>query len=710
MWKLLVIAWVVAARAADARPMPATVDDATMTRLARDVLATYREADRATYLNNVVQLDMLAGRPADAAHALAELPHPDVRLTIAVATARGQSLASAFHAAFDKLDDLAAQQALGPVSLDPSFADQDLADAIAAARAQASLDDAAAIALARAYLTDRLAKRWAPLLGPLIAADDARRYAIDDVLVPTSDGAQIETLVYRPRALAKATALLFFTIYSRSDWSYSEARRSAAHGYAGVVGYTRGKGKSTSERVPYEHDGDDATAVIDWLAKQPWCDGRVGMYGGSYVGFVQWATAKHHPAALKAIMPQMTAAPGLDVPMEHGVWASFIYPWPFYTLDNAGTDDAVYNDRARWDRMQRTWYSTGQAYRALPQIDGHPNPWFERWLSHPSYDAYWQAMIPQQRELASIDIPVLTTTGYYDGAQVGALHYYLDQLAYDAHADHTLLIGPYEHLSGQRRVLDVLGGYAIDPVAQIDLRTVRYEWFDYIFKHGPRPALLADRVNYEVMGANVWKHAPSIAAMASARPRFYLVRDKLATAPAASSVKLRVDFADRSDVDYEASSQIITKQLDTHAGLAFATDPLAKPTELAGLFSGELDFVTNKRDFDLSIQLYEQTASGEYFALSSYLTRASYAADPSQRRLLEPGKHQHLHVDSHRLTAKVIAAGSRIIAVIAVPKQRDIEINYGTGKDVADETIADAKIPLEINWYGDSYLELPMLR
>src|SRR6185503_14733814 len=138
----------------------------------------------------------------------------------------------------------------------------------------------------------------------------------------------------------------------------------------------------------------------------------------SYVGFTHWAAAKHHPAALEAIMPQMTAAPGLDVPMEHGVWASFVYPWPFYTLDTAGTDDPVYDDHARWDRLQRTWYSTGQAYRALPKIDGHPNPWFARWLSHPSYDAYWQAMIPYKQQFASIDIPVLTTTGYYDGAQV----------------------------------------------------------------------------------------------------------------------------------------------------------------------------------------------------------------------------------------------------------------------------------------------------
>ena len=72
-----------------------------------------------------------------------------------------------------------------------------------------------------------------------------------------------------------------------------EARRTASNGYAGVEGLTRGKGCSPDAPVPYEHDGSDAAAVIDPISRQPWSDGRVGMYGGSYEGFTQWAAAKH---------------------------------------------------------------------------------------------------------------------------------------------------------------------------------------------------------------------------------------------------------------------------------------------------------------------------------------------------------------------------------------------------------------------------------
>jgi uncharacterized protein len=75
------------------------------------------------------------------------------------------------------------------------------------------------------------------------------------------------------------------------------------------------------------------------------------------------------------------------------------------------------------------------------------------------------------------------------------------------------LPGPYNHLGAQRHPQDVGGGCAIDPVARIDIEELRYQWFDYVLKSRPKPALLADKVNYEVMGADEWKHAPTIAEM-----------------------------------------------------------------------------------------------------------------------------------------------------------------------------------------------------
>src|SRR3954451_24036239 len=138
-------------------------------------------------------------------------------------------------------------------------------------------------------------------------------------------------------------------------------------------------------------------------------------------------------------------------------------------------------------------------------------------------------MIPYRKEFAGIDIPVLTTTGYYDDGQIGALCYFIQHNLYRPGAEHYLLIGPYNHGSGQRGTIGRLGGlqtilrgYETDPVAQIDLGELRYQWFDHVFKGAPRPAILKDKINYEVMGANEWRHAPSLAAMGERTLKLHL--------------------------------------------------------------------------------------------------------------------------------------------------------------------------------------------
>jgi len=112
----------------------------------------------------------------------------------------------------------------------------------------------------------------------------------------------------------------------------------------------------------------------------------------------------------------------------------------------------------------------------------------------------------------------------------------------------------------------------------------------------------------------------------------------------------------------------------------------------------------------LDIDLYELTAKGDYVQLAPYWSRASYVGHRGRRRLLTPGKREHLNIQSIRLMSKRLEAGSRIALVLSVIKSPERQINYGSGKDVSDETIADAKTPLEIKWYGDSHVDLPVWR
>lgn len=766
-----------AASAAFAQPFdfPAAAGDAelaaAMTGLARQVIPAYRpidreidrDIDRDKSLDDRFRLQLVAGQPEEAGRTLAALrelrraasspPSPASTIQYEI-YARAKALQAAESLPFDEafkrsfreivegLDDATAAYELPWVLGTPlSYLEGTLREALEQRQGKTTLALPGAVDLIRKYFAAEAYRSFQPLVAALQEEDDRRRYIIDKNLrIRTPDGATVCALVVRPRALSKRSgrlpALLNFTIYSDPDRTMDEARLTAAHGYAGVEGFTRGKGCSPDQPVPIEHDGADAAALIDWISRQPWSDGRVGTFGGSYDGFTQWAAAKHRPKALKAMMPSVTFAPGIDFPMDGNVFMSYAYPWPFYTTNEKTLDDATYNDTARWERLHHDWYVSGKAYRSLDTIDGTPNPFFDRWLEHPSYDAYWQSAIPYRVEFARIDIPVLTTTGYYDSGQRGALYYFTQHYQYDPAADHYLVVGPYDHVRAQRGTISptgnpmrVLRGYELDPVAQIEILKLRYQWFDYVFKGGPKPALLQDKVNYEVMGANLWRHAPSLAAMAGRRLRFHLSAERAGNAywlrkekPAdAGVVPLTVDLADRSDVDRLTSpGGPIDQALDDWAivekaprighSLEFIGDPLTEPTEISGLFSGHLDFITNKRDFDFSVTLFERTAEGEYFQLSYHWARASYAEDRSRRRLLAPGRREHLDFQSGRLTSRQLRPGSRLVIVLGILKQPGEQINYGTGKDVSDETLADAGEPLRIEWSTGSFIDVPVRR
>src|SRR5262249_19324082 len=156
---------------------------------------------------------------------------------------------------------------------------------------------------------------------------------------------------------------------------------------------------------------------------------------------------------------------------------------------------------------------------------------------------------------------------------------------------------------------------------------------------------------YQVTGANVWKHAPSLEAMANDWLRLYLgsttsgKAHRLGEEPSADSfVTQIVNMADRSDADRKApGGGVVDKEVDTWNGLQFITDPLPAATELSGLFSGRVDFSANKKDFDFEIDLYELTAKGDYVQLAPYWSRASYIGHAGRRRLLTPGKREHFN-------------------------------------------------------------------
>lgn len=541
----------------------------------------------------------------------------------------------------------------------------------------------------------------------------------DSILIPTRDGAILSAMVVRKKGDKNPKpVILQYTIYVRDkSRDIRTLKESVDNDYVGVIAYTRGKRFSPNEIFPYEHDGNDAYDVIDWISRQKWCNGSVGMFGGSYNGFTQWAACKTLHPALKTIVPYVAARPGQGLPVENNIFINPNYEWAFYVGNNKHLDTSTGNDRQRFRRMQNKWWETGVAYNKLDSIDGTPNKWFQRWISHPSFDNYWQSMTPYGKDFAQIKIPVLAFEGYYNDGQSSGLYYLRELQKYSPETPAYLIIGPYGHFGTQRGGEPVLYGYKVDSVALFDITKITYQWFDYILKHGSKPAILKDKINYEVMGANEWRSAPSLDEINNGFITLYLTNNKYGNfylaspeMPVKKSYLLQeVDFADRvhSNNDYYPEP-IVRKALDTTSGFIFISDPITEPIIVNGSFLGEIKASINKRDMDFGVTLYEVMPNGDYFHLSYFIGRASYATDITKRKLLTPDSIETIPFSNTHLVSKQLSKGSRLLVAININKNSFSQLNYGTGRDVSTETINDAKEPLKVKWFNNSFVKIPV--
>jgi uncharacterized protein len=718
---------------------PGDVSDSALPETLRDlaerVLPVYQEDDPDRYLSNLAALQMAIGDPASAHATRLRLQErlqseqsalPAGRVVVYdiyvqarnVEVAESISFTSAYSQVFREtlahLDDLDAYE-LGDWLLTPT---EQLREAVQRElderRGTRSIALEEALDLIQAWFAFEAYRSFDGLVRPLLAEDSERRYVAEEVAIPVAQDTTIAATLVHPRSAAAVGALptlLEFTL----DRSSRDAREAAAHGYASVLVLARIAGDAAFRpRAPFESDGDDARAVIDWIANQPWSDGRVGMQGFRYGGFVAWAAAKRPPPALKAIATSDPMAPGIDMPSRNRIFSSSAYRWVYEIL--APPDDLAANDDARWRAIDEDWYRTGRPYRDFPPLPGRARAIFRSWLNHPSYDRFWQKWVPFGAEFADIDIPVLTVTGYYSAGQTAALYYFTEHRRHESRADHALLTGPFDSRALEHGASSSLRGLPLDTAARIDPNDTRYEWFDHVLGGGERPALLSANLNFELASANQWRHEPSLTALENTPLRLYLAASPsgaphrlVAQKPAEPmSLTQTSDLRDRTDAG-RSMPELVLAELPPHAGTLFVTEPFEEPVDVAGRLGGELDFTINRYDVDLVVTLYELKANGEYIALFDppYAFRASYARDRTRRVLLLNGVRQQLPFQIDQMVGRRLAAGSRLALTLGINKRPDQQLNYGTGKDVSEESIEDAGAPVRIRWHEGSFVDIP---
>jgi predicted acyl esterase len=173
---------------------------------------------------------------------------------------------------------------------------------------------------------------------------------------------------------------------------------------------------------------------------------------------------------------------------------------------------------------------------------------------------------------------------------------------------------------------------------------------------------------------------------------------------------MTVDFKDRKRMtNTEYYPWPLEKEsINLKDGLIFKSEALHEDVIINGSFFGNLEFTINKKDVDYSVIIYQLTPEGNYFHLSYYIGRASFAKDREHRNLLTPNQKTQVSFDNSKLISKKIQKGSRIVFVLNVNKNNNAQINYGTGKEVNEENIKDAEIPLKIIFAGNSSISLPI--
>ena len=550
------------------------------------------------------------------------------------------------------------------------------------------------------------------------------------VQIPMRDGIHLNATVWKPADMKDPLPVIFTLTPYNADSYHARSYWFAQHDYVYALIDVRGRGNSEGRFEPFANEGRDGHDVVEWLAKQPWCNGKVTMWGGSYAGFDQWSTLKEFPEHLVTIVPAAAAHPAVDFPFTGGIFYPYDMTWLSYTSGTTPNAN-LFGESSFWNQKFRKLYLNHIPFSQLDQVIGNTTTHFQTWLKHPTNDDYWAAMAPKPSDYQKMNLPILTITGHYDADQLGAMHYYRSHMQYgstEGKQKHYLIIGPWDH-AGTRTPQKEFGGWKFAEASILDMNQLHKEWYDWTMKGGDKPKFLKDRVAYYVAGAEEWKYAATLEDATSSHRVLYLNSTAESAKDAFSSGTLASDPAktgtdsftyDPMDVrpaemEKEEIENYITDQryaLNLFGnGVIYHTESFKEDTLVTGFPNLSLWISMDVPDTDFQASIYEILPDGTSLFLSQGLMRARYRDSLSQEKLVRPGEINRYDIKNFTWFSRRIAKGSRIRLFFSCPNTIYIEKNYNSGGIVADESAKDAKVA-HIKIYHDqqhpSALDLPL--
>lgn len=549
--------------------------------------------------------------------------------------------------------------------------------------------------------------------------------------IPMRDGVNLNSTMFKPKDLRKKTPAIFtLTPYVGDTW-HSYAVYFARHGYAFLLVDVRGRGNSEGTYSPFENDAQDGYDITEWLAGQHWCNGKVGMWGGSYGGTGQWSTLSKFPGHLETIVPVASAFLSLDIPHPNNIGLPYIMQW--FTMTSGSTNNEnIWKDERFWIEKLCEFSLGHLPFRELDRFVGNPSPFFQKWLDHPCQDEYWDSLTPSDDEYRRMGVPILTITGHYDGDQIGAIEHYRRHMLHAsraAKARHYLIIGPWDH-AGTRAPQRELGGLKFGDASLLDLKGLLKEWYDWTLKEKQRPAFLKKRVAYYMEGADEWRYAKSLEDVWTSKRRFHLDSSNGEANDAFHSGLLTRRKPKKSKRDTYEYNPLDTRPIELEReeiknyiidqryalnlwgnGVVYHSEPFAEDTEVAGFLRLVVWISMNVTDTDFIARVGEIKPDGSGIALAEDLLRARYHRSLRCQELVKPNAVNRYDFDRFPFFARRISRGSRVRLVLSCPNSIRWEKNYNSGGVVAEESGKDAR-PAHISVHHDaqhpSFLEVPL--
>ena len=551
------------------------------------------------------------------------------------------------------------------------------------------------------------------LLSAQLYAQHPLNIVREEVKIPMRDGVNLGAIMYRPDQEGKFPAIVYRTPYGVAEYdSYAELPRKAAkQGYVVFLVDVRGRYMSEGEFEAYRNEKQDGYDLIEWVGTSSWCNGKVGTYGGSYPGIVQWLALSQSPPHLAAAAPEMTPI-GSHHFMYYGgafslPWIDWFNPYIFpdkrkRAKDTSGTWDDVVGDE-EWSKSDRKqWYAYRPLYD-LPIMKKYAPEYYE-WMTHPDKTSWWN-FLNVENDFPKMKAPVFLESGWYDaaygpeGATRGFNKMRNEGGSEEARKNTKLVLGPWNHTSLNTRKTK-FGEVEFYESAGMDYDADLIRWYDEILK-GEKSKSTLPVVSIFVMGENKWRAETEWPLSRSIPTTYYFNSSgkagsdqqdgKLSAALTSVTTSDSYVFDPANpvwDKSYEKSYPYDQRETESRNDvLVFTSEILSQDVEVTGEVEVELFVSSTALDTDFSMTLCDVYPDGKSINLSGldagYL-RMRYRNGFEKQELMKPGQVYKIKIGG-LYTANLFKAGHRIRVYITSSKAPHYDPNPNTGTEIATE-------------------------